>query len=111
MDFLISAAHAQAAQPQQPDLFSGLFLPMIFLAVVFYLLIIRPQSKRTKEHKSMLGDLAKGDEIATTGGLIGKVVKIGENFIEIQVADEVNVRIQKHAVANLMPKGTLKSQD
>ena len=112
MDFLISTAHAQAAQqPQQPDMFTGLFLPMIFLAVVFYFLIIRPQSKRAKEHKSMLSELNKGDEVATNGGLLGKVVKIGENFIELEVADNVNVRVQKQAIANLMPKGTLKSSD
>ena len=96
MQFIISQAHAQAAQqPQQPDMFTGLFLPMIFLAVVFYFLIIRPQSKRAKEHKSMLADLSKG----------------GENFVEIEVSDGVSVRVQKHAIASLMPKGTLKSTD
>lgn len=110
MNFLISEAHAQAA-PQQPDMFAGLFIPMIFLAVVFYFLIIRPQSKRSKEHKSMLTELSKGDEVATNGGLIGKVVRIGENFIEIEVANNTNVRIQKHAIASLMPKGTMKSSD
>jgi preprotein translocase subunit YajC len=111
MDFFISAAHAQAAQPAQPDPFTGLLLPMVFLGLVFYFLIIRPQSKRAKEHKSMLTELSKGDEVATNGGLLGKVVKIGENFIEIEVADNVNVRVQKQAIANLMPKGTLKSSD
>lgn len=109
MQFIISEAHAQTAQ--QPDMFTGLFLPMIFLAVVFYFLIIRPQSKRAKEHKAMLSDLSKGDEIATNGGLIGKVTKIGENFVEIEVSDGVSVRVQKHAIASLMPKGTLKSAD
>lgn len=110
MDFFISTAHAQAA-PQQPDMFTGLFLPMIFLAVVFYFLIIRPQSKRAKEHKAMLAELSKGDEVATNGGLLGKIVKIGENFIEIEIADNVTVRVQKQAVSNLMPKGTMKSSD
>ena len=111
MQFLISTAHAQAAQPQQPDVFTGLVLPMVFLAVIFYFLIIRPQSKRAKEHKSMMSELAKGDEVATSGGLLGKVTKIGENFVEIEVADGVNVRVQKHAIANLMPKGTMKASD
>jgi len=111
MDFFISAAHAQAAQPPQGDPLTGLLLPMVFLGVVFYFLIIRPQSKRAKEHKSMLTELNKGDEVATNGGLLGKVVKIGENFIEIEVADKVNVRVQKQAITNLMPKGTLKSSD
>jgi len=110
MNFLISEAHAQAAPPQA-DMFTGLLLPMIFLAAVFYFLIIRPQSKRAKEHKQMLTELSKGDEVATSGGLIGKVVRIGENFIEIEVADNTNVRVQKHAVASLMPKGTMKSSD
>ncbi len=110
MNFLISDAMAQTAQ-KQPDVFSSLFLPMIFLAVVFYFLIIRPQSKRAKEHKSMLTELSKGDEIATNGGLIGKVVRIGENFIEIEVAANTSVRVQKHAIAALMPKGTMKSAD
>lgn len=110
MNFLISDAYAQAA-PKQPDMFTGLLIPMIFLAVVFYFLIIRPQSKRAKEHKGMLSELSKGDEVATNGGLIGKVVRIGENFVEIEVADKINVRVQKHAIANLMPKGTMKSTD
>lgn len=109
MNFLISEAHAQAAQ--QPDMLTGLLLPMIFLGFIFYFLIIRPQSKRAKEHKLMLSELSKGDEVATSGGLIGKVVRIGENFIEIEVADNTNVRVQKHAIAALMPKGTMKSSD
>lgn len=111
MDFLISTAHAQAAQPPQPDMFTGLFLPMVFLAAVFYFLIIRPQSKRTKEHKNLLAELSKGDEVVTNGGMLGKIIKIGENFIEIEIADNVNVRVQKQAISNLMPKGTLKSSD
>ncbi|TNF95179.1 MAG: preprotein translocase subunit YajC [Gammaproteobacteria bacterium] len=111
MNFLISDAYAQAAPAAQPDMFTGFVLPMLFLVAVFYFLIIRPQSKRNKEHKKMLSDLAKGDEIATNGGLIGRIVRIGENFIEIEVADNIKVRVQKHAVASLMPKGTLKSSD
>ncbi len=110
MSFFISDAYAQAAQ-QQPDMLTGLLLPMIFLGVVFYFLIIRPQSKRAKEHKGMLGDLKKGDEVATNGGLLGKVTKIGENFVELEVADNTVVRVQKQSVSNLMPKGTLKSSD
>lgn len=109
MNFLISDAHAQAAR--QPDMFTGLVLPMIFLAVIFYLLIIRPQSKRNKEHRSMLEALSKGDEVATSGGLLGKVTRIGENFVEIEVADNIKVRVQKQAISTLMPKGTMKSED
>ena len=110
MNFILSNAHAQAT-PQQPDMFTGLLLPMIFLAVVFYFLIIRPQSKRTKEHKAMLAELKKGDEVATGGGLLGKVTRIGENFVEVEVADNTIVRIQKQSISSLMPKGTLKSAD
>ncbi len=109
MSFFIPDAYAQASQ--QPDMFTGLLLPMIFLAVVFYFLIIRPQSKRTKEHKTMLAELKKGDEVTTSGGLLGKVTRIGESFVEIEVAASTVVRVQKHAVSNLMPKGTLKSAD
>lgn len=110
MDFLISSAHAQQAA-QQPDVFTGLVMPMLFLAVVFYFLIIRPQSKRAKEHKNLLADLSKGDEVVTNGGLIGKVTRVGENFIAMEVADNMIVRVQKQAVTGLMPKGTLKSSD
>ena len=106
---LISEAHAQAAQ--QPDAFTGLLLPMIFLALVFYFLIIRPQSKRAKEHRNMLAALKKGDEVTTSGGLLGKVTRIGENFVELEVADNTTVRVQRQAVSGLVPKGTLKSAD
>lgn len=92
-------------------MFTGLLLPMLFLAVVFYFLIIRPQSKRAKEHKAMLSELKKGDEVATGGGLLGKVTRIGENFVEIEVAENTIVRIQKQSISSLMPKGTLKSAD
>ena len=109
MSFFISDAYAQTA-PQQPDMFTGLFLPMIFLAVIFYFLIIRPQSKRAKEHMIMLSELKKGDEVATNL-MLGKVTRIGSNFVEIEVAENTIVRIQKQAVSNLMPKGTLKSTD
>lgn len=109
MSFFISDAYAQASQ--QPDMLTGLLLPMIFLAVVFYFLIIRPQSKRTKEHKTMLSELKKGDEVVTNGGLLGRITRLGENFVELEVAANTVVRVQKQAVSNLMPKGTLKSAD
>ena len=107
---LISNAYAQAAG-QQPDAFTSLLLPMIILAAVFYFLIIRPQSKRAKEHRNMLAAMKKGDEVVTGGGLLGRVTRIGENFIELEVADNTVVRVQKQSVSGLMPKGTLKSAD
>ena len=87
------------------------FLPLIIIFVVFYLLLIRPQMKRAKEHKKMVEALAKGDEIVINGGLLGRITEVGENFVTAEVAEGVRVRVQKHAVASLVPKGTAKSSD
>jgi preprotein translocase subunit YajC len=106
MDFLISDALAAAPQGQGDPLMS--FLPLIFIFVVFYFLLIRPQSKKAKEHKQMVEALAKGDEVVTNGGLLGRISKVGDNFIELDVTDGVTVKVQRQAVANLMPKGTIK---
>ena len=109
MSFLISDAMAQAAAaPAQPSMLTQL-APLVLLLVVFYFLLIRPQMKRAKEHKQMLGALAKGDEVATTGGLIGKVREIGENLLVIEVADKVEIRVQKSSIASVLPKGTMQS--
>jgi len=86
------------------------FLPMLLLLVAFmYLLIIRPQSKRTNEHKKLMSKLQKGDEILTIGGMLGRIEKISDNFVQISVADNIVITIQKAAIANCMPKGTIKS--
>jgi len=85
------------------------FLPMIAIFVLFYFLLIRPQSKRAKELKQMISALAKGDEVVTTGGLLGKVTDVGETFVSVEIADGVQVKVQKNAVAGLMPKGTIKA--
>lgn len=106
MDFFISDALAAAPQGQGDPLMS--FLPLIFIFVVFYFLLIRPQSKKAKEHKQMVEALAKGDEVVTNGGLLGRITKVGDNFIELDVSEGVTVKVQRHAVANLMPKGTIK---
>jgi preprotein translocase subunit YajC len=84
------------------------FLPLIVIFVIFYFLLIRPQSKKAKEHKQMVGSLAKGDEVVTNGGILGKIAKVGDNFIELEVADGMHVNVQRQAVATLMPKGTIK---
>ena len=88
-------------------------LEMILMMAVFfaimYFMIIRPQQKRAKEHKTMLEALSKGDEVVTNGGVLGKVAGITENFVELSVADNVTVKVQKQAIASVMPKGTLKS--
>ena len=106
MDFFIASAYAQDAGTQ-----GGLlsFLPLIVIFVVFYFLLIRPQMKRTKEHKTLVAALAVGDEVVTTGGLLGKVTNVGESFVTLEVADNMKIKLQKHAVAGVMPKGTIKS--
>ena len=106
MDFFISDAMAAAEQPQGDPLMS--FLPLIVIFVVFYFLLIRPQSKKAKEHREMVAALAKGDEVVTNGGMLGRISKVGDNFVELDVAEGVTVKIQRQAVANLMPKGTIK---
>ncbi len=114
MSFFISEAMAEtapaaaAAAGQPPSLLGGL-MPLIILFVVFYFLLIRPQAKRAKEHRAMVEALSKGDEVVTQGGLLGKVMEVGDNFIELQLADNVSVKVQRHAVSTLMPKGTIKS--
>ena len=87
----------------------GMLLFPIILIGVMYFLMIRPQMKRAKEHKGMLDKLSKGDEVITSGGIAGTVTDIGENFITVEVADNVRLRVQKAAVGNVLPKGTLKS--
>ena len=106
MDFLISNAYAQSAGGSESLV--GL-LPLVLIFVVFYFLLIRPQQKRQKEHKEMVGNLKKGDEITTAGGLLGKITDVKDNFVKIEVADNVVVTVQKHTVSNVMPKGTIKS--
>jgi preprotein translocase subunit YajC len=109
MDFFISSAYAQAA----PGAASGggilAFLPFVVILVVFYFLLVRPQNKRAKEQREMLSKIAAGDEVATTGGVLGKVIEVGEQFLTLEIAAGVNIKLQKHQVAQLMPKGTVKS--
>jgi len=110
LDFLIPTAQAQTAGGAQGGGNPLLtFLPMIGLLVVMYFLMIRPQMKRQKEHRAMLNKLSRGDEVITSGGIAGVVAEVGENFITIEVADNVRVRVQKGSVGNVLPKGTLKS--
>jgi preprotein translocase subunit YajC len=106
LDFFIASAHAQdAAQP------GGLMsvLPLIIIFVIFYFLLIRPQMKRAKEHKKLVSELGNGDEVVTNGGLLGRITHVGESFVTVELADNVQIKVQKHAVASVMPKGTIKS--
>ncbi|HYQ71861.1 MAG TPA: preprotein translocase subunit YajC [Gammaproteobacteria bacterium] len=106
MSFFISDAMAAAPQGQGDALTS--LLPLVFIFIVFYFLLIRPQSKKAKEHKQMVEALAKGDEIVTNGGLLGRITKVGDNFVELEVSEGVTVKVQRQAAASLMPKGTIK---
>lgn len=111
MNFLISDAWAQAQPPaggpEGSPLVTLLMLGAMFIA--FYFLLIRPQAKRAKEHKAMVASLSKGDEVVTAGGLIGRVAKIDEAYLVLEVADGVQVKLQRQAVQAVLPKGTLKS--
>jgi preprotein translocase subunit YajC len=87
------------------------FLPLIVIFVLFYFMMLRPQMKRAKEQKSMLDALQKGDEVVTTGGTLGKIVKVSENFIGLEIAANTVVHVQKGAIQTLLPKGTIKDID
>jgi preprotein translocase subunit YajC len=108
LDLLIAPAHAQSAPAAGGSMLSTLLLPVIFIAVMYFLMI-RPQMKRQKEHRAMLDKLQRGDEVITTGGLAGTVIEIGDNFVSVEIASGVQVRVQRGAIANVLPKGTLKS--
>jgi len=111
MDFLISAAQAQAAAPagqSAPGLMSPLVMMLLFFAV-FYFIAIRPQMKRAKEHRTMVAAIAKGDEVVAAGGILGRVEEIGESTISVEIASGVSIKVQKHAIGAVLPKGTLKS--
>jgi preprotein translocase subunit YajC len=107
--FFISEAYAQAA-PAAAGAESSLLsmLPLVLMFVVLYFVMIRPQMKRQKEHKTMIEALAKGDEIVTSGGLLGKVAKLGDTYLTIEVATGVELQVQRGAVVQVLPKGTLK---
>ncbi|WML90628.1 preprotein translocase subunit YajC [Thiothrix lacustris] len=107
MDFLISNAHAEGAAAPAGGGIEMLLMMGVFFAIMYFM-IIRPQQKRAKEHKQMLESLSKGDEVVTGGGVLGKVAGINENFVELTVADNVVIKVQKQAVASVLPKGTMK---
>ena len=84
-------------------------LPLILMFVVLYFVMIRPQMKKQKEHKAMVDALAKGDEVVTVGGMLGKISKIGDNYLGLEVANGVDIQIQRSAVVQVLPKGSIKS--
>ncbi len=104
---MISLAHAQTAASATPGIAD--FLPLIIIFILFWFMLIRPQMKRAKEQKKMLTELAKGDEVVTASGQLGKVAKIGDNYVSLEIADGVITHVQKQSVQTLLPKGTIKS--
>lgn len=107
---LISPAFAQAGGGS-PESSLMSFIPLILMFVVLYFLMIRPQMKRAKEHKSMLAALSKGDEVVTAGGVVGKITEIDDAYVTLNVGSDtpVNIHLQKQAIQTLLPKGTIKS--
>ncbi|WP_150429338.1 preprotein translocase subunit YajC [Dechloromonas sp. CZR5] len=107
---MISIAHAQTAGAAA-DPTGGFMqlLPMILMFVVLWFLMIRPQMKKAKEHKALLAGLSKGDEVVTQGGIVGKVTKVGENYVSVEIAEGTEVVVQKPSIGLVLPKGTLKS--
>jgi len=108
---LISNAYAQSGGSTEQQLLG--FLPIVLMFVVLYFLMIRPQMKRAKEHRSMLEALSKGDEVITSGGIVGRVTKVGESYVTVEVAqrgdEAIEMNLQKQAVQTLLPKGTIKA--
>ena len=104
---LISTAFAAPAAAPAPDWTS--FLPLIIIFVLFWFMLIRPQMKQAKEHRKMVEALQKGDEVTLASGIAGKITKVGDAFVSVEIAPEVTVNVQKSAVQTLLPKGTLKS--
>ena len=103
-----SVAQTASAAPQEGGWVS--FVPLIILFLVFYIFLIRPQMKRQKEHAKMVRELSVGDEAVTTGGLLGKISQVEDNFVKFEVAKNIEVRVQKHAISQVMPKGTYKDK-
>ena len=107
---MISLAHAQtAAASSDPTGGFMQLLPMILMFAVLWFLMVRPQMKKAKEHKALIAALAKGDEVVTQGGIVGKVTKVGENYVSVEIAEGTEVVVQKPSIGLVLPKGTLKS--
>jgi preprotein translocase subunit YajC len=107
-EIFISNAYAEGAAAPQGGGFME-FLPLIALLAVFYFLVLRPQQKRAKEHAALVAALQKGDEVVTIGGVLGKVTKVGEENVMVEIAAGVEVQVQKPSVQTVLPKGTIKS--
>ncbi len=108
MDFFISNAYAEAGANGAGADFSGIIM-IVVLGIAMYLLMIRPQQKKQKEHKALMEGLTKGDEIITSGGILGKIKSVGENFVTVDLGNEQEIKLQRQAVSAVLPKGTIKN--
>ena len=108
MNSLIPAAWAQAGGASTSSQFAPVLMMVVFVGI-FYFLLIRPQQKKAKDHQNMVTKLSAGDEVVTSGGILGRIVEVSDAFVTLEVADSVRLKIQKGQVTSLMPKGTLKS--
>jgi len=106
---LIKEALAQTTAPAQQGMDWIGLMPLVLLFVLLYFLMIRPQMKRAKEHKAMTEALQKGDEVITGGGVLGRITRVGGNYVTLEVAENVEIQVQKAAIQTLLPKGTIKS--
>jgi len=109
LDLLIPVAHAQAAAAEPPGAGMMNILMIVAFVGIFVFLVILPQSRRTKQHRDMLAKLQKGDEVVTSGGLAGRVMEIGDSFVTLEVADGVQMKFQRVAIAMVLPRGSLKA--
>jgi len=108
MNGLIPEAVAQGAAPSAGGGLAPLLMMVVFI-VIFYFLLIRPQQRKAKEHQAMVNKVAAGDEVVTSGGILGRVIEVGDVFVTLEIADGVRIKVQKFQIGSLMPKGTLKS--
>jgi preprotein translocase subunit YajC len=108
MHFIVDNAFAQNGAKPTAATDYGFFIMIGIFFLIMYFMIIRPQSKRAKEHKKLIESLAKGDEVVTNGGLLGKITEVGESLIQMEVSQGVLIKVQKSAVTMVMPKGTMK---
>ena len=112
MSYFISNAYAANAPTGSAggDPLTGMLF-FVGMIVIFYFLLIRPQQKRAKEHRKMVEAIGKGDEVVTNGGVLGKIVEVGEQYLTVEIADGVKIKLQRHAVATVLPKGSLKASE
>jgi preprotein translocase subunit YajC len=107
MSALIPTAWAQAGAPSASSQIAPLLMIVVFIGI-FYFLLIRPQQKKAKEHQTLISQLAVGNEVVTSGGILGRITEVGDSFITLEIAEGVRIKVQKVQVTSLVPKGTLK---